>query len=310
LNCQFSPLEQEALLHIAGPDSLKFLQGQTSCDTRNVDPDHALPGIFCTPQGRVICDFLLCELGQEHFALRLRRDIRAVSSAAFGKYIIFSKADLEDTNEDWVSIGIWGPDAALALAKLFGDVPVERFGARTGEGFVLVQIDGQGQQFECYLHNSSAQRRIELMGEAMQLGTEGEWQSAQISNGLARIEATTVEEFVPQTLNYDLTGHISFTKGCYTGQEVVARLHYLGKPKRRTYVAELPAGSTCTAGTAVIDTVTGKNVGNIVNCSGDGEKTHALIAATNDGVSNGLRLDNAAGTPFALGKLPYELEVD
>jgi folate-binding protein YgfZ len=307
LNCQFSPLEQEALLHITGPDSLKFLQGQTSCDTRNVDPEHALPGIFCTPKGRVICDFLLCELGQDHFALRLRRDILTVSSASFGKYIIFSKADLEDTREDWKPVAVWGPAAAQALAEQFGEVPTERFGTRAGEGFVLVQIDEQGQQFECYLHDSHAPNHLERMSEVLQSGTEPEWQSLQITNGLARIEAATVEEFVPQTLNYDLTGHISFTKGCYTGQEVVARLHYLGKPKRRAHVAELPAETDCAAGTAIFDTDSGKNVGNIVNCSVTKGKTHVLVAATTAGVANGLRLDSATGTPLVLSNIPYEL---
>jgi len=92
LNCNYALLEQEALLHIVGPDTLKFLQGQTTCDTREVDSEHATPGAFCTPQGRVICDFLICELAPEHFSLRMRREIRDNSATAFGKYIIFSKS--------------------------------------------------------------------------------------------------------------------------------------------------------------------------------------------------------------------------
>ncbi len=240
MNCQYTHLEQEALLHIIGPDTLKFLQGQTTCDTRKVTPSHAVPGVFCTPQGRVVCDFLLCELGQDHFALRLRRDIRARSSTTFGKYIIFSKAKLDDTREDWAPYAVWGQDAANALGKIFGELPSARFGSTRGDGFVLVQTDEQGQQFECYLLNTSNGAHLARMDEMMTPGSETQWQALQIANGIARIEAATVEEFVPQILNYDHTGHISFNKGCYTGQEVVARLHYLGKPKRRTYVAELP----------------------------------------------------------------------
>jgi folate-binding protein YgfZ len=308
LNCQFSSLQQEALLHIVGPDSLKFLQGQTSCDTRNVDHNHALPGIFCTPQGRVICDFLLFELGKDHFALRLRRNIRVTSSASFGKYIIFSKADLEDTREDWKPVGIWGPAATKALTELFGEIPKERFGARAGEGYVLVQLDESGEQFECYLHEPTAQDLLLRMRELMQLGTECEWQAVQITSGLARIEATTIEEFVPQTLNYDLTGHISFKKGCYTGQEVVARLHYLGKPKRRTYAAQLPAESNSTPGSPVFDTTSGKNAGSIINSCVVQGITHALVAATTAGATNGLALDTTAGGLLTLGTLPYELE--
>jgi folate-binding protein YgfZ len=308
LNCQYAILEQEALLHIAGPDSLKFLQGQTTCDTRRIDPDHAQPGLFCTPQGRVVCDFLLCELGPEHFALRMRRDIRATSSAVFGKYIIFSKAKLDDTRDDWKTVGIWGQEAAKALTELFGEIPAERFGAWAKEGFVLVQIDEQGQQFECYIHDSKAQEYLARMDQLMELSTEPEWQAVQIASGIARIEATTVEEFVPQTLNYDLTGHINFKKGCYTGQEVVARLHYLGKPKRRSYIAELPGEADCPAGTAVFDAVSNKNVGNIVNCVVAAGKTAVLVSATSEGVASGLNLGTADGARLVPRKMPYALE--
>ena len=310
MNCQYTHLEQEALLHIIGPDTLKFLQGQTTCDTRKVTPNHAVPGVFCTPQGRVVCDFLLCELGRDHFALRLRRGIRANSSAVFGKYIIFSKAKLEATREDWAPFAVWGRDAVNVLSKIFGELPTERCGASGGDGFVLVQTDAQGQQFECYLHSSSSAAHLAHMDELMNPGSEPQWQALQIASGIARIEAATVEEFVPQTLNYDRTGHISFNKGCYTGQEVVARLHYLGKPKRRTYVAELPPGTNCPAGTAVYDAVSGQRVGAIVNCCTAQGKTCALVAATDGGVANGLNLASCDGPLLTLGELPYMLNAD
>jgi tRNA-modifying protein YgfZ len=307
LNCHYSPLEQDALLHIEGPDALKFLQGQTTCDTRKVTRNRAVPGAFCTPQGRVVCDFLLCELGHEHFALRLRRSIRAGSSAAFGKYIIFSRAKLDATREDWEPYAVWGPEAASALGEIFGALPGEHMGATCGEGFALVQLDDRGSQFECYLHDSASAAHLARVRVLMQPGAEADWQALQIANGIARIEAPTVEEFVPQILNYDLTGHISFNKGCYTGQEVVARLHYRGKPKRRTYVAELPLAATCSAGAAVHDAASGESVGTIVNCCAAQGKIHVLVAATAAGVANGLRLA-ADGPLLTLGPLPYALQ--
>jgi tRNA-modifying protein YgfZ len=307
LNCHYSPLTQDALLHIEGPDALKFLQGQTTCDTRTVTPSRAVPGAFCTPQGRVVCDFLLCELGHEHFAMRLRRSIRDGSSAAFGKYIIFSKATLDAAREDWQPYAAWGPEAASALGEIFGALPGVHMGATCGDGFALVQLDERGQQFECYLHDPSSAARLARMGELMQAGAEADWQALQIASGIARIEAPTVAEFVPQILNYDRTGHISFNKGCYTGQEVVARLHYRGKPKRRTYVAELPLAANCSAGTAVHDAATGENVGTIVNCCAAQGKIHLLVAATATGVANGLQLATD-GPLLTLGQLPYAVE--
>jgi len=146
------------------------------------------------------------------------------------------------------------------------------------------------------------------MGEAIQLATEPEWQALQMTNGIVRIEAATKEEFVPQTLNYDLTGHISFKKGCYTGQEVVARLHYLGKPKRRTGLAQLAVNSNPTVGTAVYDALSGKSIGSIVNWCTVGGDTTALVAATKDGLTHELHVGAVDG-PLLVGReLPYSID--
>ena len=310
MNCYYTLLEQEALLHITGPDTLKFLQGQTTCDTRKVDPQHALPGAFCTPQGRVVCDFLLCELAAEHFALRLRRDIRASSAAAFGKYIIFSKAKIDATREDWIVVGAWGEDTSRALAEIFGEMPAAQFGARCADDFVLVQTDEFGEQFECFLHQRSSAAYLARMETLMSAGSEPAWQARQITSGIARIEAATVGEFVPQVLNYDLTGHISFKKGCYTGQEVIARLHYRGKSKRRAYAAELPGQAACTAGADLVDPASGQSIGNVINGCHVADKTLALVATTAEGAGNGLRLGAIDGPPLTVLDLPYALETD
>ncbi len=310
LNCHYARLEQEALLHISGPDTLTFLQGQTTCDTRLVDGGHALPGAYCTPQGRVVCDFLLLELGPEHYALRLRRDIRGSSSATFGKYIVFSKAELDEERDDWLVLGVWGPEATEALRSIFGGAPQERFDALSGDGFVLVRMDAEGRQYECFLDESSAPGYLDDMAATMQAGEQSGWRAAQITDGLARIEAATVEEHVPQSLNYDITGHVSFNKGCYTGQEVVARLHYRGKPKRRTYLAGLPADTPCNAGDKVVDAVTGKSAGSIVNVAATAGGTRVLVEATADGLANGLQLDDGSGIVLEPAALPYALDSD
>jgi folate-binding protein YgfZ len=310
LNCQYAPLEQEALLHIAGPDTLKFLQGQTTCDTRKVNSRHALPGAFCTPKGRVVCDFLLCELGPEHFALRLRRDIRATSASVFGKYIVFSKAKLDANRDDWLVVAVWGDEAASALAEVFADVPGERFGATSGDGFALVQTDELGREFECYLHSDGTGEYQARIAALIPAASETQWQARQIANGIARIESATVEAFVPQILNYDLTGHISFNKGCYTGQEVVARLHYLGKSKRRTYLTELDGATDCLVGSHVYAAQEEKSVGTIVNLGSRDGKTVLLVTATASGITSGLHLGSPDGPLLIQATLPYPVESD
>ena len=305
VNCQFARLNSEALLHISGPDTLTFLQGQSSCDTRELNPEHALPGIYCTPKGRVVCDFLLCELGEDHFALRLRREIRPTSAAAFGKYIIFSKATLEDNRDDWAVIGIWGEDARTVLSNLLGAAPEQRYRTIGGEGFLLVQVDDEGTSYECYLRDDrAASITSELRNEAQE-SDEGDWQCAQIPHGVVRITEALIEEFVPQTLNYDLTGHISFKKGCYTGQEVVARLHYRGTPKRRTFLGTVPSSTLCNPGSLVYASDSDKAIGSVVNCAKGADTYHLLLEAVTAAVPQGLHIDSEQGTDVQLEKLPY-----
>jgi folate-binding protein YgfZ len=302
----YTTLEQESLLHINGPDSATFLQGQTSCDTRQLDASTALPGAYCTPQGRVVCDFLLCEAAENHCLLRMRRDIRQRACETFGKYIIFSKAELSAT-DDWHTLACWGSGAADALARVFGAAPAGRYGALRGDGFLLVQVDDEASQFECYLRDDGVATWSEQLADGAQLADENSWRALQLRNGVARIEAATIEEFVPQMLNYDLTGHINFSKGCYTGQEVVARLHYRGKSKRRMYLASSAAGPVA-AGTPLYSPAAQQSVGNVVNsASGEDDTGLALLVATAEGHGAGLHLESADGPLFTPEELPYSL---
>ena len=314
MSCHFTSLEHDALLHLSGPDALAFLQGQLSCDTRKLNRDTALPGLFCTAQGRVICDFLLVELAPGHLALRMRRDIRAASAELFSRYIIFSKAELDAERDDWQVLACWGPAALEQLGEVFGVAPSSRYGACQGEGFAIVQMDEAGQQFECLLAPAAKEKLLTHLDKDATPAPEIAWQGLQLASGVARIEAATTGEFIPQMLNYDLTGHISFNKGCYTGQEVVARMHYRGKSKRRLYLASLDSAALAeqaeppAPGDALYSPTGKQATGKVVNCVAQGDGTIALLAsATADGVEAGLHLSQAQGPALQIGSLPYSL---
>ncbi len=303
MSSQYTILAQESLLHIVGPDSLTFLQGQTTCDTRSVDSGHAIPGAYCTPKGRVVCDFLLCQIGEQHFALRMRKDILETSAATFGKYIIFSRAELDSSNQDWQLYGCWGSDAKAILQTTLGiaaadNEPDQRYNCASGDGYVLVQVDECGEQFECYINIGSHPALARQLTSSMSAGDTDNWLALQIEQGVARIEAATVEEFIPQMLNYDMTGHISFNKGCYTGQEVVARLHYRGKPKRRLYLAKLAGTEPPPAGTLLYSVNDSQNTGSVANSATINGQIIALVVATVEGINSGLHLGAHDGPAF------------
>jgi tRNA-modifying protein YgfZ len=308
LNAFSCVLSADAILHISGPDSLKFLQGQTTCDTDQINEQQALNGAYCNPQGRVVCDFLLLQLGEDHYGLRMRRKIMANSKAVFGKYIIFSKAELDDSREHWQTLACWGEDAAPALAALFPKIPTQHLETVQGDGYTLVQLDQAGTRFECQIDSGRQPELAKTISNTLQKGDEQSWQALDINSGIARIEPETIEEFIPQMVNYDITAHVNFTKGCYTGQEVVARMHYRGKPKRRMYLATLAPGSNPVAGEALYSDGE-QSVGNIVNSAtlASGEIA-ALVVATADGFAAGLHVGAIDGPALTPGELPYALE--
>ncbi len=308
MQCTFTPLEHEGLLHISGPDALKFLQGQTTCDTRDIGPDRATPGAYCTAQGRVICDFLLLQLAQEHYALRLRSEILEQARDTFARYVVFSNARIAAGRGDWLVTGVRGPDARGVLEQVFGSAPGSPMACQSGQDFALVQTDTGGEAFECFLATDSAW--ADALTKASAAGSPACWRFAEISAGIARIEDATLGEFVPQVLNYDLTGHVSFNKGCYTGQEVVARLHYRGKSKRRAFLFQLPAGRDDDREPAVGATVfnaNGKAAGQVLNSATCEDQIRLLAAASIEDAAHELYLDASHDNPLEALALPYPL---
>ncbi|TXS95503.1 folate-binding protein YgfZ [Parahaliea maris] len=273
----YSQLDNESLLQVSGPDAATFLQGQLTCDVRAIDAAHAAPGAWCNAQGRIIADLLLVQCTTDQYLLRLRADIAASTATRLGKYVVFSKASVERL-ENWRVFALWGDELAEALGSLFPDLPEGRFGSVSGEGLSLVQMDEAGQQFELYA--SPERGDISAGLSSLEAADSSQWQALQIASGLGRIEAETVEEFLPQALNFDLEGFVSFQKGCYTGQEVIARLHYRGKSKRRAFIGRVDCASAPGAGAPVFQQGASQAVGNVVNAVGSPDQGCTLLLST------------------------------
>lgn len=304
----YCSLSMESLLHITGPDTLTFLQGQTTCDTGEVSAERAVPGAYCTPQGRMICDFMLVQLGQDHFALRMRHDTVAAAAAAFGKYIMFSKAELDAARDDWTVIACWGDDSKSALQGLGFSVTSRQYGAASCPGYVVVQVDETGSAFEIYVEAAHRDALLETLSTQLEEAGEAAWQALQISAGIGRVEGSNSGEFLPQMLNYDATGHVNFTKGCYTGQEIVARLHYRGKSKRRMYRVQLDATSAPRAGTEVYPCGSGQACGTVVNFVNTQSGCSGLVTATEAGLAAGLCVNTEDDQPMQVIALPYAVK--
>ena len=123
MDAYYSQIVDDSLLHFTGDQVPTFFQGQLTCDCLEVNEAQTSLGALCTAQGRVLTDCRVLQLGENHYALRLRRDVRDMTHETLKKYAMFSRTTISDRDEDWALLAVWGHDAAAALASAIGGVP-------------------------------------------------------------------------------------------------------------------------------------------------------------------------------------------
>ncbi len=287
-----APLTDRGVLRVRGADADKLLQGQLTCDLQALAPDATSPGALCDTKGRMFSSFLVHRCSDEDLLLVMHRDLVDTTRQTLGKYAPFYKVELEDASDQWRALGIRSPD------------PCERVAAR-GEACRCLRLE-----YDRALVLVPAARAqalwTALRAELAPLG-EPDWERLEIAAGRGEVRPETTGVFIPQMLNLQHTGGVSFRKGCYTGQEIVARMHYLGKLKRRMYRLALTAAQAPAPGTA-IENENGKEVGTVVMAvAGDGETQMLAVLTAQAADATQLRFGDRERT-FRLLPLPYEDE--
>lgn len=225
------------LIAVEGVDAAKFLQGQLTCNVDNATPEHSILGAYCNLSGRVISDMRLLPY-QDGIYLLCQQGMGEVLKATLDKYIVFSKAKTHINTQQFVRFGVHGQEAASYLETLMERVPTTADEiVRLEQGFVY-RCGTDEARFELLLHVE----QTSLIDTIRQHGVATErahWNLAEISSGLVHINIGMQETYTPEILNYDLLGLVDFKKGCYTGQEIIARMHYRGKAKKRLYLGHI-----------------------------------------------------------------------
>src|SRR5690606_30024929 len=224
------------LLRVAGNDAARFLQGQLSCNLDKLKADQSLTGTYCNIKGRVIADLRVFMMDGTVYLL-CAHGLAAPLKQTLDKYIVFFKADITVVTEQYECYGVHGDGAAATISELFGATPDqsgEVLAVEGAAGAVIALPDSAPRYLLLLPHGHSWLERLEQYGVTDDLE---EWELAEIRQGIVHVTPATQETFTPQLLNYDLNGLIDFRKGCYTGQEIVARMHYRGVAKKRLYRA-------------------------------------------------------------------------
>lgn len=310
-----SDLSYRGLIAVQGPDADQFLQGQLTCDVRQATHTHSLLGAFCTPKGRALACFRLFRRDDVLY-LELPHTLVEPVLTRLCKYLLRAKAALKDASGSLVRFGMAGPNAETLLTGLFGAIPEIVNGAvhTTGDwpGITIIRAPGTLPRFE--LHGSLLEMQAiwkTLERKAIFTGAEP-WRLLDILAGIPTIYPETAETFVPQMLNLQWLDGISFQKGCYTGQEVVARTHYLGKLKRRMYLARVDSPAPPRPGDPLFSPQAdaSQGAGRLVDAARHPEGGYTVLAAALiDCAEQGvLQLGDANGPMLKLEPLPYGFE--
>jgi folate-binding protein YgfZ len=219
------------------------------------------------------------QLDAETIALRIPLSMLDKAKSYLGKYIVFSKAKLHDGN-DYSLFGLYGEAAQQTARIVFNALPAENDGWIEKDGNVLIQL--AQDRFECWIKSADTTTFEQQLAHHSLTGSPNDWDLLNIRAGIADIYPETIELFTPQEINYQLINGINFRKGCYTGQEIVARLHYRGKLKRHMYRFILNADRLPTPGTALVNATTRHACGHLVSAAFTPDNQIEILASLLD----------------------------
>ena len=223
------------LLEIAGLDSAKFLQGQLTCNMQDITLGQSRLGGHCTHKGRMAASFRLLQTSENSYLFCLPKKTLATLQKSLSKYIVFSKAKLRDASEDYLQLGISGSQAAQKITAIFGKTPASAQEQHQNENGTVICVDKGSLRFLCIIPAAHAKNVFDALSTDAIITNCHYWHWLNIRDGIGEVREQTIEEFIPQMLNMQLLDGISFTKGCYTGQEIVARMQYRGTLKKGMY---------------------------------------------------------------------------
>ncbi|WP_190317792.1 CAF17-like 4Fe-4S cluster assembly/insertion protein YgfZ, partial [Pseudomonas savastanoi] len=242
----FCTLSHEGVLAVRGVDASKFLQGQLTCNLNYLNEDKSSLGARCTQKGRMQSSFRIVFEG-DGCLLAMASELIEPQLLDLRKYAVFSKSKLTDESAEWVRFGLQDGDSALVGLGL--DLAQETDAVvRANE---LIAIRASPGRAELWVRAGQADSVKSQLASQLSEGPLNDWLLGQIRAGIGQVFGSTREEFIPQMINLQAVGGVSFKKGCYTGQEIVARMQYLGKLKRRLYRLTLSSEEIPEPGTAL-----------------------------------------------------------
>ncbi|MFZ6749765.1 YgfZ/GcvT domain-containing protein [Undibacterium sp. Ren11W] len=305
-----SALKDLSLIQVSGDDAASYLHNLLSNDIEHLTLTSARHAALCTPKGRMLASFFIWKTSDGIF-LQLSASILAPVQKRLQMFVMRAKAKLNDVSTEYTALGLGGLAATKTLLQWFPQLPSEVNGKVDTEFGSLIRVsDAYGHARYLWIIQSTMLNEYwPVLQSSLTPCSAALWRRTDIMAGIARIIDKTQEQFVPQMVNFELIGGINFKKGCYPGQEIVARSQYLGKLKRRMAIASIPSTAVMAGMEVFSEEDPDQPCGMIVNAEADNSDSSICLVELKvaDQEANKVHLGAADGAPLHFLPLPYAM---
>ena len=309
-------LHELAVIRAAGQDARKFLLSQFTNDVNLVSPETFQLNGYCSAKGRLLALMWVAQRGDE-FLLILPRNILDPTLKRLRMFVLNAKVSLDDASSRWIALGCAGPGAAAAIEPLAGKKLEKPGAAVSTQSMLFMRMPGIANRFIVLggsdpVTDGAAAGAWRELARTQQAVTAEVWANLEVESGLPYIAPATIDEFVPQMVNLEQIGGLSFTKGCYPGQEIVARTQYRGQIKRRMILLHGSGNTPPQPGEKIYSGGNMENAaGRVVRAAPRSPTEFSLLAVIeNEKRTQPLHLAASPHATLELMNLPYTVDTD
>ncbi len=302
-----SDLSHFSLLKFSGSDAEQFLQGQLTNDIKLLTEEHSHLTGYCSAKGRLLAIFRAFR-HDDAFYLQAPTEIIDSLQKRLQMFIMISEVKLEAVSDQLPSFGLMGDAATTLLQAHFSQLPKDANSVIHDGDTTLIRHPGSLPRYQIIAPLEPLKSLWKKLESKADVVNGSAWSQADIKAGIPNIYQSTQEKFVPQMVNLHLIDGVSFTKGCFVGQEVVARMQYLGTQKRNMYLATLSSNERPQAGDALFSATnqSTQGAGTIVDSAGtDGEHQLLIVIQNELADKNDVQLSEN-GPKLDIKQLPYK----
>lgn len=288
------------LIRISGKNAKQFLQGQLTCNLEEINATQSRLGAHCDAKGRIIAIFRLFSYQNDYYFL-VQRSTLPLLLVSLQKYAVFSKLVLTEVSDDWQKLGFYETAENLSTKQTLAQ-----------ENNIVItdhtlSLSIQGPVPRTILL-APINKPINFSSNKLEQQSVNRWHLLDIMAGIPTIYPETSGQFTPHQLNLPELGGVSFDKGCYIGQEIIARTHYLGKSKSRLYRVTFLADSPSLPGSPLFDYDKKMEKGTLIMCAKEQDSRYqALVCLQAQAISHTIKLGNLEGPLLDFLELPYSI---